>query len=355
MRIFAFIVYVACLAKSAKVPLFFAFGDWGEPSGTMRQVVSRITRLPRPAFVALLGDSFYPKGVRSVDDEQFRLFDSFFNISDHFLVTLGNHDYGYPESVPSLIAYSAVDPKWVLPSAYYMRKVDLDNGFGICLFVLDTHSFGREQLAWLEKSLRGCQEPNMYRIILTHYPLLTVGIYANSSTVARLRSQIVPLIDRYGVHAYISGHEHQMQAFEFAGVHYIVSGATAQMDRKKGIDTTKWRDELKFANDRDAAVAVFSVNPKDGSSLFYEFVRATDGKVMYASQIPTVRPESRLSVPLPESKSIPQNLTRSQQVFVSERSTEESTSDPLSDLADKRSASVSTFVVLLIAVGASVF
>jgi hypothetical protein len=44
---------------------------------------------------------------------------------------------------------------------------------------------------------------------MTHYPLLTNGIYANSTS----------LTGTYKVHAYLSGHEHQTQAFVDHGTH----------------------------------------------------------------------------------------------------------------------------------------
>ena len=286
MRGYAVLVWLVSVVTGERSPLFFAFGDWGESSRSMDQVISQMRAQQRPPFVALLGDSFYPKGVRSVDDDQFRLFDSFSDTSDYFLIALGNHDYGYSESVPSLIAYSRINPKWILPSEYYMKTIDLQNGFGLCLFVLDTHVFERQQQDWLERSLRSCQGPNMYRMILTHYPLLTVGIYARSATVDRLKARIMPLIERYGVHAYISGHEHQMQALELNGVHYIVSGATAQLNRRTSVDTSRLTNELRFVDEKHAAFAIFYLDSEDGTYLSYEFVKAVDGKVLYASQIP---------------------------------------------------------------------
>ena len=34
-----------------------------------------------------------------------------------------------------------------------------------------------------------------------------------------------PLLDRYGVHAYINGHEHNLEHIAVDGVHYITCGA----------------------------------------------------------------------------------------------------------------------------------
>ena len=282
-------LFILCptLGFAGKVPLFFAFGDWGQDTGTFKKVVKRLKAQPEaPTFVALLGDAFYPKGVESVDDPQFNLFKSFSDISEHFLVAIGNHDYGYESSVPAMIEYSNLNPKWILPSRYYMKTLQFENGYGGCAFVLDTHVFDSAQLTWLESSLKKCQDANWYRIIFAHHPLLTVGLYSKGKSVARLRNQIAPLIDKYGVHAYISGHEHQMQALEWNGVHYIVSGATSQMSRRTAYNATEWKNELKFFNDRDAAFAAFYIDPDLPTSISYSYIRASDGKTMYSSSIP---------------------------------------------------------------------
>lgn len=272
--------------------LFTAFGDWGENSGTMRSTVAQLQQQSRPDFVVLLGDSFYPKGVQSVDDPQFRLFDSFSDVCESFFVALGNHDYGYANSVQSLIKRSEMDPKWILPSPYYLKRLDLGNGYELCAIVLDTHIFESSQLSWLETQLRGCQGERVFRYILTHYPLLTVGVYANSGSVTRLRSRILPLIERYSVHAYISGHEHQSQVFEKNGAHFIVAGATAQMNRNKGGDKSKWRNELKFFNDKDAAILSFYIVDGAPGLMRYKLVKSSDGTIMYSSVINVNKPTS---------------------------------------------------------------
>ena len=293
--------FVSVVAVESRETLFYAFGDWGEDRHEFRQTVAQLHAQPRPRFVGLLGDSFYPRGVRSAHDPQFRLFDAFSDISDSFYVALGNHDYGYSESVGALIAHSDVDAKWVMPSQYFMKRMPLGDNRELCVFVLDTHVFEPAQLRWLRDSLGSCQSGNAFRVIFTHYPLLSVGLYAYESKVTRLQGLLFPLIRDFGVHAYVSGHEHQMQAFEKNGVHYLISGATAQMNRNKRGHPEAWRNELKFVEHNDAGFLAFTL--EDDSTLSYKFIRASDGRQLYGATIP-------LTISRPHAPSVPVTSAR---------------------------------------------
>jgi hypothetical protein len=73
-------------------------------------------------FGLLLGDNFYPDGVRSIDDAQwqskFEL--PYANIRFEFKVVLGNHDVSANSSDSQFqINYSALSTKWSLPAEYY--------------------------------------------------------------------------------------------------------------------------------------------------------------------------------------------------------------------------------------------
>jgi hypothetical protein len=273
-------IYIYSLFEvGLSTPLFFAFGDWGDDDPQMASVIARLHAEPKSEYAFLLGDLFYPSGVSSVKDPQFLLFNKFSDAANEFFCALGNHDYMQP--ISSLIAYSQVDPKWILPSRYYLKRIDLGSGVELCAIILDTYSVDSSQLSWLEEQLSWCS--NSFRFIFTHYPMLTVGVYASSGTVSSLRTKILPLIEKYQVHAYISGHEHQMQAFERLGTHFLISGATAEMARSRGTDLSKWTSELRYHNDQEEGILYFY---KDSpGSLWYRFVRASDGAELYRSTI----------------------------------------------------------------------
>ena len=284
-------LWVCCFVVSLEANFsFIAFGDWGENRADFQSVVAQLHRESRPEFVALLGDNFYPKGLKSVSDPQLELFDEFSGISNKFFVILGNHDYGYAESCAAHIEYGQINSKWLMPSNYYSKIYSIgDNGVQLCMLFLDTHVFEPDQLAWMHEVLQNnCQYENMFRLVFAHYPLYTAGIYKDSSSVVRLRSKIASLLVKYHVHAYVSGHEHQMQAIEVEGVHFLVSGAVAQMNRRKSFDNSGMKKELKFFDDESPGFLRFRfLDNKDLRKvrLSYDFVSAKGGKVKYTNAL----------------------------------------------------------------------
>lgn len=80
------------------------------------------------------------------------------------------------------------------------------------------------------------------------------------------------------MHAYIAGHEHQMQALERGGIHFLVSGATSLLNEWNPSHTSMWESELKFFNKKDAGFLAFLLS--DDGSLTYNFVRASDNSVL---------------------------------------------------------------------------
>lgn len=265
--------------------LFIAFGDFGEDRAEFRQLVGELRgkAYNKVQFVALLGDCFYPKGVKSVEDPQFSIFKRFEFVSQSFYPVLGNHDYGYTESPAAMIDYSKVNPRWKMPAKYYMERRPLVSG-ELCMYFIDTHVFEKAQQNWLESSLAACQGNDKYRIIFGHYPVMTVGSYAHSGTTKRTYSLLVPLMKKNNVDAYISGHEHQMQAFVHEGMHFLISGASSQLNRNKNGDRSVWRNELKFVDDMNPGFLAFYIND-EGRGLKYSFIQAGTGKALYSASL----------------------------------------------------------------------
>jgi hypothetical protein len=103
---------------------FIALDDWGR-NGEYNQhsVAGQMAVAARALdvqFILALGDNFYPSGVRSTADPQWRA--SFEDVySAHALnvdwyVVLGNHDYkGNPQAE---VDYSRVSRRWRMPARY---------------------------------------------------------------------------------------------------------------------------------------------------------------------------------------------------------------------------------------------
>lgn len=262
--------------------LFVTFGDWGEDRHEMSLVSECLVKNERPSFVVLLGDNFYPSGVKSTSDSQFKLFDKFSSISSKFFAILGNHDYGYSESPAAQIAYSGVNSKWFMPSKYYAKTdYDLGGGVSLCMLFLDTHVFEPKQAEWMKSVLSSCR-PNSFKLVFGHHPVYSVGLYANSREVARVRETVGPILKKYNVHAYISGHEHQFQAMEVDDIHYLVSGATAQMNRKKSCNKSGFSGKVHYFEDSEPGYVRFKYRD---TKLVFEFVAAGSSKVLHTGQI----------------------------------------------------------------------
>ena len=159
-------------------------------------------------------------------------------------VILGNHDYqgtGRPEAQ---IEYTRTDPRWSLPSPYYMRTEHLADGTSADFFFLDTSSYIQHyyrpgskvhvdrtqpepQFKWLEHALATSQAA--WKIVVGHHQVFAVtapGDYVGDDMIKRFK----PLLDQYGVQAYINGHEHNLQHIRQGRVNYITCGAGSQTD-----------------------------------------------------------------------------------------------------------------------------
>jgi predicted phosphodiesterase len=202
---------------------FITFGDWGKNTSDFRRSAQWLDTT-KPEFVVLLGDNFYENGVSSVNDEKWKLFDHIEPASPIFYAVLGNHDYR--QSVTPQLMYHTVSEKWHMPSQYYYQHLWV-GGARICGVFLDTHKFDSSQRDWAIGILQSpeCNRNDTYRMVFTHYPIRTVGIFFNSKEVNHLQRTLRPVLEENRVHAYIAGHEHDMQLFDENGIKYMIAGS----------------------------------------------------------------------------------------------------------------------------------
>jgi tartrate-resistant acid phosphatase type 5 len=227
---------------------FIAMGDWGRQGEfNQRAVAAQMAKAARrldAAFILALGDNFYPNGVQSVNDPQWRT--SFEDVyTAHALhvdwyVALGNHDYdGNPQAQ---VDYSQISRRWRLPARYYAFREKVADGVDAEFFVLDTSPFITEsggelqrhavphtdttaQRKWLDSALTASTAK--WKFIVGHHPVYGHRLYP---VIAEMERLLVPRLAKYGVAAYISGHEHRLQHILPAGsvTHYFVSGAASE-------------------------------------------------------------------------------------------------------------------------------
>ena len=75
---------------------------------------------------------------------------------------------------------------------------------GVAFFALDSNYMDPKQLEWLEQSLKSSQGD--WKICFFHHPLFNDGRHHGPDL--DLRTQLIPLFQRYKVNAVFSGHEH---------------------------------------------------------------------------------------------------------------------------------------------------
>jgi len=199
-------------------------------------------KLPH-TLLTMLGDNIYPDGAQSEFDPAW---------TEHFVnaygalglpafACLGNHDH--QGSVEGQIAYSKLNPLWMLPATYYSTLQSFAEDCSAEFFFLDTQPlrtstggpfFPTEQLQWLEKALG--QSTADWKIVCGHHPLRS---YGHKGGGRKLRGLLEPIFLEAGVDLYLSGHSHTLEAINPGyGFVQVVSGASSTTDEfTVGADT----------------------------------------------------------------------------------------------------------------------
>ena len=202
-----------------------AFGDQG--TGNLQQwrvadAVEELADTTRLDFVALLGDNFYRFGVNTPDDLQWRYkFENVYTGSlsaTPFFATLGNHDY-YGNEVAQ-INYDLFDKgsgRWQMPARDYIKQFGLSEDKPLLTVVfIDTGLILRDYAEIAQKldTLLDAATPAHWRIVMSHSMLRTgTREYYNPT----LTNQLIPVLKKHQVDAYLSGHDHNLQIIQRAG------------------------------------------------------------------------------------------------------------------------------------------
>ena len=249
-----------------------AFGDWGHAENV--DLVDRINQYlisHQVDGVMLLGDNFYPAGINpelGVDDPQFELF------SDHlarklempFFVVLGNHDY-MQNGQTAQIEYK--HPWWVMEEGNFFVLFPLTEKTHACVWFVDSIRFTRSNHFGLLRSIIE-ESPNCtWKILATHYPVITAGLYREEATVGEFREKISCLTCRFDL--VISGHEHSSQVLrdrDLGNALFLIAGASTQTYSQ----TLHHEDpRLVWGNDESSGVILrLSIGE---TSIQFEFVR----------------------------------------------------------------------------------
>jgi tartrate-resistant acid phosphatase type 5 len=234
-----------------------AFGDFGDGSRKQRSVAAAMLQYhqQRPFdFGITLGDNFYNKGMRGIDDPRWKtLWDDLYDpLGIQFYATLGNHDYGFRQSPEAEILYSAKSPSWRMPAAQYTFTAGW-----VQFFAIDSQVVTPDQLEWLQKGLDS--STLRWKVVYGHHPIYSHGYHGDNRTLIR---ELLPVL-KGRANVYLTGHDHDMQHLRPEGnLHFFVAGCGGKQRRiRPGPRSLFAKSALGF-----------SVMEADGSSLKMTFV-----------------------------------------------------------------------------------
>lgn len=221
-------------------PAFLVLGDQGTGDARQRRVAAAMEAVLRAGqgarFVLLLGDNFYPDGVRSSDDPQWR--DKLESVYVGrclgrlpLYALLGNHDHR--GSIAAELDYARRElgsGRWRMPGRYY--TLELGGGAGGPLgrlLALDTgarsgraNPLAAEQARAVEQAFAEGPGAPRWRIVAGHHPVRSVGRHGDTAALA---GWLLPAMRRAGVDLYLSGHDYDLEVLSAPGEPlYVVSG-----------------------------------------------------------------------------------------------------------------------------------
>ncbi|KAI8464666.1 MAG: Metallo-dependent phosphatase-like protein [Monoraphidium minutum] len=262
---------------------FFVIGDWGRlGNGDQRQaarMMADVAGCMRPDFILSTGDNFYSHGLMSASDRQF--YESFVNVYSQdsikdvpWYAVLGNHDYNDgidPARQTNCAANDLANGSWAVPglppglasitmldtSPYlsrYLKEGWSANAGGI-------RAQNATAISELLRAALAAGAGAAWRFVVGHHPVASFGEHCgysmddDCSEMAWLAPLMqddcaemawpAPLMQSYGVAAYFSGHDHDLQVIRQlsdAGDDasppvwplYVVSGGGSEVRKNEG-------------------------------------------------------------------------------------------------------------------------
>lgn len=234
--------YISGLQKVDHSLNFLLMGDFGRYGQFYQKEVA--TQMGKAAatidseFVISVGDNFYPNGVQSTTDyswtASFENVYTDYSLQTDWFVTLGNHDHR--GKVQAQIDYSDVSRRWHMPSSYFKKEFDLEDGNKVLVLFMDTSPFidkyydansgmlesmkaqdTTAQKKWLLKELATTDKKVTWKIVVGHHPLYSGGKRKNSKETISFEKKFASIFDKHKVDAYFCGHEHDLQIIKPKG------------------------------------------------------------------------------------------------------------------------------------------
>ncbi|MGL4780116.1 MAG: metallophosphoesterase [Bacteroidales bacterium] len=244
-------------------------------------------------FVAALGDIHHFDGVASVSDPlwmtNYELIYAHPELMIDWKSICGNHEYR--GNTQAVLDYTNISRRWFAPSKYYSEIVELENGENAVLLFIDTTPLitkyrkesdtypdaikqdNNKQLAWIDSTLNANKDAK-WKIVMGHHP-----VYAqtkkNESERTDLQKQLIPIMEKNGVNAYLCGHIHNFQHIkpQNSKIEYFVNSSGSLARKVQPLKDTKYCSSeagfmlMSFSN---KTLTYYMINP-DGN-IIYKYI-----------------------------------------------------------------------------------
>lgn len=229
-------------------------GDWGKKGwhhqrGVARELAAAAKEL-NADFIITSGDNFYYKGVRSIRDRHWKAsYEHIYHqpsLQKPWYITLGNHDYR--GSITALTKYETLSRRWTFPARYYAKQflINNDTTQQVLILFINSNAFikgyytdpsyneniqtedSTAQKEWLHQVLSKAPPAIKWKFVVGHHPVTTGGKRIAADETKNMFYSLKPVLEKYGVDAYIAGHDHHLEHTKPAGsTHYFISGSGA--------------------------------------------------------------------------------------------------------------------------------
>lgn len=219
-------------------------GDTGTGNQNQYKVASAIKsfcQVERCDGGLLLGDNFYPEGVKNSSDPQFetKFHKPYDPLRMRWYVVLGNHDH--QGSIDAQLHHSG--RYWMMPGRYFAWSIG-----DVLLVGLDSNGSISAAMPWIKKTL--AQSQHRWKFVFAHHPIYSYGEHGNTHHLKDLNQ----MMKDYKVDLYASGHDHDKQVIlkdinDKHKIVYVVSGTGAKTRPTRWGEGTAWADsELGFVH-----------------------------------------------------------------------------------------------------------
>jgi len=259
-----------------------------------------------------IGDNMYDKGVTNEYDSRFKhTFEDVFTAPSlskiPFYMVAGNHDHD--GNVTGEIQYSNHSSRWRFPDLWYTQTFNVPGtSYSLQLLMIDTvvldgisHSqdfcdkynitdcpiqprgpedpaLAQSQYEWIESTLAASKAD--FIVVAGHYPVYSIAEHGSTQDLVK---NLRPLLTKYKVQTYMSGHDHTFEYIDSGdGVHYVDTGGTHVCDSSTEHMNTIPKDSLKFHGCDDGGFTRIKVD-SDGMTIYYYYGKSTEVKY----QVPT--------------------------------------------------------------------